>query len=504
MSIPFSKYINITSGVGAGASVNGRSFIARVFTTNPLVPTNSFIQLSSLELVAAYFGTASEEYLRALFYFSFVSKNITRPQAISFARFTDTATNALIYGAPLTVTLSQIQLITTGVLGISVGGTAINIGPLNFSSDLTLAAVATRIQTAIRLSADPQFATATVTYDATRKAFNFVSGATGDAVILVSAGTGGVSITTTIGWGVDAIFSNGSAVKTITETLNGSVAVSDNFGSFCFTTAAALTLPEVTEASTWNFAQNVKYMFMAPPTANLTDAASYYNALKLFGGTCLNYNIISGQFPEMLPMAIFAATDFTKINSVQNYMFYQAALDPSVSDLTTSNTLDLELTNYYGVTQTAGNNIAFYQRGFLTGPTTSPRFINVYANEIWLKDAAGVAIMSLLLNVGKVSANNNGRSQILAILQSVINQALLNGTISVEKPLTIDQILYISEITGDPTAYHQVGGSGYWLDVNVSSFVNPDNGQTEFKAEYLLVYSKDDAINFVQGTHVLI
>lgn len=504
MSIPFSKYINITSGIGAGATVSGRSFIARVFTINPLVPTNSFIQFPSLDLVAAYFGTSSEEYLRALFYFSFVSKNITRAQAISFARFTNVATNALIYGAPLTVTLSQINLITTGVLGISVGGTAINVGPLNFSTDVSLAAVATRIQTAIRLSADPQFATASVTYDATRKAFNFVSGATGDAAILVSAGTGGASITTTIGWGVDAIFSNGSAVQTITDTLDASVAVSDNFGSFCFTNSCALNLTQITEAATWNSAQNVKYMFMAPPTTNLTDAAAYYAALNLFGGTCLNYNTISGQFPEMLPMAIFAATDFTLPNSVQNYMYYQAQLDPSVSDSATSNTLDGELTNYYGNTQTAGNNISFYQRGFLLGTSTSPKDINVYANEIWLKDAAGAAIMQLLLSVGRVPANNNGRGQILTVLQSVINQARLNGTISSEKELTIPQILFITEITGDNTAYHQVGGIGYWIDVNIASIVNQNSGQTEFEAEYLLVYSKDDAIRFVKGTQVLI
>ena len=504
MSIPFSKYINITSGIGAGANIAGRSFIARVFTTNPLVPTNSFIQFPSLDLVLAYFGSTSEEYLRALFYFSFVSKNITRPQAISFARFTDVATNALIFGSPLTVTLSQIQLITAGVLGISVGGVAINIGPLNFSTDVSLAAVATRIQTAIRLSVDPNFATASVTYDATRKGFDFVSGATGDAIIFTSAGTGGTSIRTTIGWGTDAIYSNGSAVQTITDALNASVAASDNFGSFCFTNTAALTIDQVTEASTWNFAQNVKYMFMAPPTTNLTDASAYFDALNLFGGTCLNYNIVSGQFPEMLPMAIFASTDFTQVNSVQNYMFYQAALDPSVSDLATSNTLDSEKTNYYGNTQEAGNTISFYQRGVLLGPSTSPSDINVYANEIWLKDAAGVAIMNLLLSVGRVSANNKGRGQILASLQSVLSQALLNGTISSEKQLTTTQILFINEITGDPTAFHQVAGIGYWLNVNISSFVNPNSALTEFQATYLLVYSKDDAIRFVQGTHVLI
>jgi hypothetical protein len=39
------------------------------------------------------------------------------------------------------------------------------------------------------------------------------------------------------------------------------------------------------------------------------------------------------------------------------------------------------------------------------GLATDPVDMNVYANEIWLKDAAGAAILSLLLSLGKVSAN---------------------------------------------------------------------------------------------------
>ncbi len=504
MAIPFSEYINITSGIGAGAVVSTRNFIARVFTVNPLLPTNSYLEFDTLAAVGNYFGTTSEEYARASFYFSFISKNITRPQLISFARWVNVPVNALIFGAQLTTTLSQFNLITNGVFSLTIGATTVNVGPIDFSAAVSLSAVASDIQTAINTSIDPQFATATVTYDALSGGFNLVSGQTGDASISVAPGTGGTDIRIIMGWGSDAIFSDGSVAQTITQTLTDSVDLSNNFGSFCFTTSSALNLSEITEAAVWNFGQNITYMFMAPPATNLTDNLSYYNALKLYGGTCTTYNVIVGQYPEMLPMAIFAATDFTQPNSVQNYMFYQAALTASVTDGTTSELLDSELTNYYGNTQTAGNNISFYQRGVLLGPPTSPSDINVYANEVWLKDAAGVALMQLLLNVGRVSANRAGRGQILASLQPVLDQALLNGTISSEKTLDDLQISYITLITNDPYAYHQVAGIGYWINVQVGPFVNVNSGLTEYQATYLLVYSKDDSIRYVQGTHALI
>lgn len=111
--------------------------------------------------------------------------------------------------------------------------------------------------------------------------------------------------------------------------------------------------------------------------------------------------------------------------------------------------------------------------------------------------------MSLLLSVNRVPANDNGRSQILAIIQSKINQALENGTISIGKTLTTVQQLYITELTGDELAWQQVQNIGYWIDCWMESYVSQD-GRTEFKAVYRLIYSKDDAVRKVEGTHTLI
>ena len=81
-------------------------------------------------------------------------------------------------------------------------------------------------------------------------------------------------------------------------------------------------------------------------------------------------------------------------------------------------------TRHIGRTQTAGQNIDFYQRGYLCGGATDPLDMGVYANEMWLKDAIAASVMTLLLSVAKISANTQGRAQLLAQIQSVIQQAL--------------------------------------------------------------------------------
>ena len=88
---------------------------------------------------------------------------------------------------------------------------------------------------------------------------------------------------------------------------------------------------------------------------------------------------------------------------------------------------------------------------------------------------------------------------IINTLQSVINQALLNGTISVNKTLSTSQQGYITSVTGDPLAWHQVQDIGYWLNCTIVQVSNSD-----YEAQYILVYSKNDVINFVEGTHILI
>jgi len=499
MAIKFTRYIDITSGVAGTAQVARRNLIGRLFTDNNLLPPNSMVQFDTAAEVGTYFGTTSNEYLRAVFYFSFLSKSQTRPQKIQFARWVKTAVAPRIYGNVQTQTLADYTAITAGSIGLTINGVAESLPGINFSGAASLADVASILETAIQTGTGTMYTSATVTYDATRGSFDFVGGEAIDATISVQEGVVGTPIGALLGWtsGDRLIVAEGSAVETVTEVLTASDAASDDFGSFLF--MPALSVDEVTEAATWNDGENVKYMFCVPViTAN---ASAYNTAIGELSGSGVTLSDTADEYPEMLPMMIEAATNYNRVNAVQNYMYQQVAgLTPGVTTDSAADTLDGLSINYYGRTQDAGQNIDFYQRGRLMGIATDPLDMNTYVNEIWLKDANGAALMNLLLAVNEVPANKQGRAMILTTLQGVINEALNNGVISVGKVLNETQKEAIGQITNDVNAWYQVQNSGYWLDVVFVSSGTP----VEFTAEYTLIYSKDDVIRKVTGEQVLI
>lgn len=499
MSISIKKYVDIVSGVGGGVGVRQRELIGRIFTSNPKVPIDALVEVTSADDARAYFGSSSEEYARARFYFSFISKSVTAPAKLSYARWASIASAPRVYGAPITTTLTQFNAVSSGTLSITAGANTANLTGLNFSAAASFADVASALQTAIRAATGTQFTTATVTYDAVARAFNFVGSVAAAAPMRVTVVGTPNDVATRLGWGIGAVMSPGVAVTSISDTLGVSADSSNNFGSFIF--LDDLTNDQVIEAAQWNAARNVEFMFLVPVTdANMTALSA---ALIGVAGVALTYTPLTTEFDEMAPMMIMAATDYTRQNSVQNYMFYQFDLTPKISTTALSDQLDNMRVNYYGSTQTAGQIINFYQRGVLGGDGSDPVDMNTYANELWLKDAAQAALMSLLLSLPRVSANIEGEGQVLAIVQSAIDAGLFNGVISVGKALTTVQKLYIGQVTDDPLAWHQVQNIGYWVDCAIQSYVTQD-GRTEYKAVYILVYSKDDVIRKVDGSHILI
>lgn len=500
MSISIKKYAEITSGVGGTDQVAQRELILRLYTTSPLLPTNSEGVFTTAGAVGTYFGVTSEEYQRAVRYFGWISKSITAPQKISFGRWADVDTAPQIFGARRAQSLSAWQNISDGSLRLTIGGTQADLTGLNFSGVTSLADVASTIQTAIRAKAGAVFAGAIVSYDAIGQRFTFTGGATGPNTLAVGSTGTGTNLQTQLGWGLGAAVSDGVAAQSPVALLETSVENSNNFGSFAF--IPELTLDQHVANASWNAARNVDFMYLVGFPA---DQAEDFNA-ALIGIPGVAMTLVADpnvDFDEQIPGTIMAATDYKRRNGVQNYMFQQFGITPKVSTTALSDTLDALRVNYYGRTQTAGQFIDFYQRGVLTGGATAPVDMNTYANEMWLKDRAATAFLNLLLILPRLPANEEGESQALATLQQPIDDALFNGTISVGKDLTTAQKLYVGQQSGDPEAWRQVQNLGYWVTVTVDSDVTSD-GRTEYKIVYLLIYSKDDAIRKVEGTHILV
>lgn len=499
MAISFQKYVDIVSGVGGAVQVALRELIGRLFTTNPLLPTKSYIEFTDLASVGVYFGTTSVEYLRALFYFSFVSKQTTNAKKISFARWADADTAPLIFGESDDYLIGTFTPILDGAFSLTLGADTEIITGIDFSADLSLADIADALETAIQAAnVAAMWTGATVVYNAVDKRFEFTGGATGANVILVADAGSGTEIAGLVGWlNTGTILSDGVVEESITDVLTESAGASNNFGSFIF--QPALTDDEIVEAAGWAKAQNVRFQFYQAVLE--IDASDTYDLVKDIGATGIMIKDAStpNEYPEMMPMIIMAATDYTRRNANQNYMYQQFAISSTVTDTTTSNTLDALRMNYYGETQQAGRLLAFFQRGLLMGLATDPLDMNIFANEQWFKDSAGVAIMNLLLALSAVPANDDGRAQILGVLQGVIDQALFNAVISVGKPINDTQKAFIESITNDPNAWRQIQDIGYWRDAVIT-----EDTPGEFVATYLLVYGKADTIRKVEGTHTLI
>lgn len=507
MAINQNRYVDIVSGVGAAESVAERQLIGRIFTANVLLPPNTIKEFTSAADVGTYFGTSSVEYLRALFYFSWVSKNITQAPKISFSRWVSSAQAGVIYGKQKAYLLATFTAISDGALNLTIGSHTHTLTGIDLSAAGSLATVTADLQTAIRAysAGGADWTSATVVYSASptqggSPQFVLTGGVTGAEAMGIAAAGSGTDLGPLVGWlDASAIVGQGSAVETLTDTLDSSIDISNNFGSFLF--LATLTTDQITEVATWNDSQNVMYQYMVPVTA--ATASAINAAIAGFAGNAMTLSPLSGEYPEMIPMTVLAATNYDAINSVQNYEFQTGfPVTASVTTDADADTYEALLVNFYGQTQSAGAFITFYQQGVLTGVAQDPVDQNTYANEQWLKDALAAQLLSLLLALAKVSANTQGVAQITAVMQAVINQALSNGTISIGKPLNAIQKLYITNATGSNTAWQQVQANGYWLNVVIVPFVV--DSVTKYKAVYTLIYAKDDVIRFIQGSDILI
>jgi hypothetical protein len=619
-----SRYVNIISGVGAGAVVGQRNLIMRIITQNPLLPPGVVAEFSTSSAVGNYFGQNSEEYNRANAYLSFISKNINSPRIISFSRWVNSSIPAQVIGDTVVKNLTGLKAVTAGTLTILSNGNPVQITSLNFSGAADLTACAAILQTAIRgarinvlappvatnavtstaggtLAAntyyykvtaldangetigsnevsvtttgttssntvnftmpanaasgkvyrgtatnaenvyftigatdtqfvdtgtagtagtvpvtnttgtpDVQLATATVSYNTNTSQFTLTGSTPGTGTLAVVLG-GQPPLATDVagflGWGTaGSINVTGQTADSALNSVTKSVNVSNNFGSLIFTTQSNLQLSDITAIAAWNDSQNNTYLFSVAVTS--ANAAAVSAAVIGYSGCSLNLLSTTqpNDYVEQCPCEILGATDYTQTNATQNYMFYSFPnRNITVSDDTTANQMDALRVNYIGLTQVNGVQVAFYQRGLLTGnPQTAAVDTNVYCNEMWLKSAFAGAIISFLLATPIVSADEIGEGQVFGIMQPVINQAKDNGTVSVGKVLTAQQQQYITNLSGSPLAWRQVQTIGFWLDVTFSSYVNTNTQLTEWKASYLFIYSKKDAIRFVDGRDIMI
>lgn len=494
MAISQTKYINIVSGVGGAASASRRLLIARLMTTNVKAPTNTILEMN-LAGVLAQFGSTSAEYAFAVKYFGFVSKSITQASLISVARYTPSAV-APVLESTFTADLDALKALTAGTFTITLGAETETLTLATMAGISDLAGAAAILETAIKgnTSGGAVWTGATVT--ATNGVFKITGGATGAAsTISYATGTAGIAFGFDVG---NAPFiSVGADAETVVEAMTRVDGVSNNFGSFKF--METLSDTDIGLVASWNDALNYKYLYsVSCPVADIADLRAQLTGKT---GSVLTLDTHAAQ-ADFMPMALLAATDYTRPNAVKNFMYqkFDDELPSVTADTGTfgATAMDAIQVNYLGTTQQAGKIIQFYQDGIMQdGGDLGP-----FCNEMWLKDAISTEFMNLLLALEMIPANDTGANIAATTIQSILTEALHNGTISVGKTLTNTQKAYITQVSADVDAWREVEQNGYWLGVTIVAYT--ENSVNKYRVDYVLIYSKGDSIRKVTGSDILI
>jgi len=454
-SIPASEIVNILPGViGAGGS--GLDLSGLILTSSVRAPVGSVLRFTNAAAVEDYFGPVSAEAQQAAIYFrSFVNAQAV-PAALLFAPFAATARAAWLRGGALGLTLAQVQALT-GVLTITVGGTALTSGTINLAGATSLSNAATIIQAAFTT---PGFA---VTYDSVADAFLFTSTATGAAATIIQA-SGSLAAPLKLTTATGALLSQGTAASTAATAMASVKDATQNFASF--TTLFKPTDAQFVEFARWTNDQGNRFLYVgwtdsaAAITNTDTSSPAYLVRAEDLSGTAPLWTAAPDK--ASFVMAYVASLDFNRSNGRTVAAFRTGSgLLPDVTSQTIAANLLANGYSFYGAYATANDEFRWIYNGQVTGDFG---WIDSYVNQIWMNSQFQLSWMSLLGSVGQIPYNDEGYELLRSGLLTDIDTAVSFGAIRAGVTLTEAQKAIILGIVGRDVS-DALFATGWYLSI---------------------------------------
>ena len=417
MTIPASQLVDITPNV-IGGGLSGLSFVGTMLSKSTSLPTGAAVPFYSQSAVGEYFGTASNEYKLAGNYFVADSNSSRKPNVLYFYRYVDEAAEAFIRGsAPQSLT--TLQTITNGGFSIKINGTAQTVSALDISALTSYSAIATQITT--------QLTGATCTWDSSFKAFIITTSATGSTATIeyATAPSSGSDISEMLGL-TSGTLSQGSAVKSLTETMEGLINSQSDFWSFM--PVFQETSTEALELAEWCNSKGVRFMYVMVDTS--TDGLTPNNTACLgrqvtdYYGVCSVYNT---KALGAMTMGIGAAINPAQLNGRKTWAYkQQSGLEYTVDSEIEAPILLANGYNFYGNYATASNLFKLYQNGQISGDA---KWLDTYYGQVFIKDGLQNAWLNALMQNNTVPYNESGYGVLRAAAMDTINTAVNAGFI---------------------------------------------------------------------------
>lgn len=421
MTIPASQLVDITPRV-IGGGLSGMEFNGTFLTKSARLPAKTAVPFYTLSDVGAYFGTSSDEYKLAANYFTADSNGTKKPSTLWFYKKVDTAQAAWIRGSALN-NLDDLKAITSGAFSIKVDGTTLNITGLDLSAQTSFSGCASAIQTKLNAG----LAGTTCTWDSNFKAFIVTSPTVGDTGSVEFATSNSTDLTTYITLGLDAgVKSAGSAITSLTDTMEGCVNSNSNFFSFMpiFQEDSADTL----ELANWCNNQGVRFLYVMVDNTNggktPNNAACLGAQVADYYGCCPVYNTKAlGAFA----MGIAGSIDPSRLEGRKTWAYKQQnGLAYTVDNTTDANALLGNGYNFYGDYATASNQFKLFQNGQVSG---NAKWLDTYYGQVFIKDGLQNAWINAMMMANTIPYNESGYGVLRAAAMDTINTAVNAGFI---------------------------------------------------------------------------
>lgn len=453
MAIPLSQIVKILPGVlspsGSALDLNGL-----ILTGSEYVPTGTVLTFTSPDDVSDYFGSASTESSMATIYFKGYKNSSRTPGALLLSRFNPEEAPAwLRSGSMANVTLEQLKLLS-GVLTLTVDGTAHTSAAINLSAATSFAMAADLIETGIGASV-------TVEFDTTQKAF-IITSATDGAASTITYATGtlseGLKLTGTTG----ATLSQGADAAIVADLMSDIIDSVQNWAGF--TTSFAVTKAQAEEFSKWesdvgNRFAYIPYTQEAYATVAGSQETITYDIINTYryGGVIPVYGSASHAASVL---GFIASLNFNQLNGRRSLAFRR--LDGLLATAKTASQASALKANGYNFFGNYGANAFSTDQWFPGSVTGDYQWVDAYAGQIWLNANLQKDVITLFQSETYIPYATAGRAAVETSMTATIQQFKAWGGISAATDLDDNQIISIQNATGiDPT--ETLRASGYYI-----------------------------------------
>lgn len=423
-TLPVSRLVNVTVNLTpSAAAAQNLSTLLLLGSSNIIDSTERFRTYSTIDEVAADFGTSLPEYLAAVLWF----EQSPQPASLMIGLFAATPTPGFLRGATLSAaqqSLTNFTSITDGKFTYTLnGGSPTTTAAINFTGALNLPAIAALITA--------QTTGVTFTWNSNYQRFEAVTTATGATASLsfLSTPATGTDISGLLGMQSG---SSGAylAQGLVAETPTSCVGLFDlDFGQTFYGISFAATVADadvLLVAAFVEAAGNKHVYFVTTQEAGVLVAS--YTADIAYQLQQFKYRRTWVQFSSNNPYAAVSAaarmltTDYTGNNTVITLMYKQEpGIVPENLNINQVNALEAKNCNVFVA---YNNNTAIIEQG----KTSSGFFLDVITGTDWLSLTIQQALYNLLYtSATKIPQTDAGSQLMVVTIESVCAQGVING-----------------------------------------------------------------------------